>query len=126
MRERLRSGYHRIWYEASQALRWPRGANRETPIGAGLDLTPKQYRRINHLIASYGVQFEQRYLPETAFLNYGYLDLLDRAHKTLNWTISPHQHLCDVGSSTFAYAPALQAFFHPSRLVGTEIEGHRL
>jgi len=124
--DRLRSGYHRIWYEATQALRWSRGSYREAPIGTGLNLTPSQRARIKKLGAIYGARFEFRYPPETTLLNYGYLDLLDRARQTLNWTISQHQQVCDVGSSNFAYAAALQTFFHPSHLVGIEVEGHRL
>jgi hypothetical protein len=124
--DRLRSGYHRIWYEATQALRWSRGTYREAPIGAGLNLAPAQRARINHLVTLYGAQFELRYPPETTLLNYGYLDLLDRARQTLNWTIPQHLQVCDVGSSNFAYAAALQTFFRPSRLVGTEVDGHRL
>ena len=124
--DRLRSGYHRIWYEATQALRWSRGSYRETPIGTDLNLTPSQRARIKKLAGIYGARFEFRYPPETTLLNYGYLDLLDRASQTLNWTISQHQQVCDVGSSNFAYAAALQTFFHPSNLVGIEVEGHRL
>ena len=124
--DRLRSGYHRIWYEATQALRWSRGAYRETPLGIHLNLTPTQHDRIEELTAIYGVRFEARYPPETSLLNYGYLDLLDRARQDLKWIIPQQQHVCDVGSANFAYAAALQSFFHPSHLVGTEVDGHRL
>ena len=124
--DRLRSGYHRIWYEATQALRWSRGSYRETPIGTGLNLTPSQRARIKKLAAVYGARFELRYPPETTLLNYGYLDLLDRARQALKWTISENRQICDVGSANFAYAAALQAFFHPSHLTGTEVDGHRL
>ena len=75
--DRLRSGYHRIWYEATQALRWSRGIYRETPIGTILNLTPVQHDRIEELGAIYGTRFELRYPPETTLLNYGYLDMLD-------------------------------------------------
>ncbi len=124
--DRLRSGYHRFWYEATQALRWSRGTYREAPLGTLLDLTPSQRDRIEELAAIYGTRFERRYPPETTLLNYGYLDLLDRASQALNWTISHNQQVCDVGSSNFAYAAALQAFFQPTHLVGTEVDGHRL
>lgn len=124
--DRLRSGYHRFWYEASQALRWSRGAYRETPLGTQLTLTPSQHERIEELSTIYGIRFEQRYPPETSLFNYGYLDLLDRARQDLKWTIPQQQHVCDVGSANFAYAAALQAFFHPTQLVGTEVDGHRL
>jgi len=34
--------------------------------------------------------------------------------------------LCDIGCASFWYAAALQSFFRPDRLLGVEIEGHRL
>lgn len=124
--DRLRSGYHRVWYEASQALRWSRGTYREAPLGTHRNLTPSQHERIEKLEAIYKAQFELRYPPETSLLNYGYLDLLDRARQALNWTPPQNQRTCDVGSANFAYAAALQVFFHPSQLIGTEVDGHRL
>ena len=124
--DRLRSGYHRFWYEASQALRWSRGTYRETPIGTHPNLTPPQRDRVEELGEIYGTRFEFRYPPETSLFNYGYLDLLDRAQNCLKWTTPKQQHVCDVGSANFAYAAALQAFFHPSHLTGTEVDGHRL
>lgn len=124
--DRLRSGYHRIWYEASQALRWSRGTYQETPIGTHPHLSPAQRDRIEELVTIYGTRFELRYPPETSLLNYGYLDLLDRGRHALKWIIPREQHVCDVGSANFAYAAALQTFFHPSLLVGTEVDGHRL
>jgi len=124
--DRIRSGYHRIWYEVTQALRWSRGTYRETPIGTHPHLAPSQQNRIEELSKSYGMRFELRYPPEISLFNYGYLDLLDRAKKSLNWNIPQQQHVCDVGSANFAYAAALQAFFLPSQLVGTEVDGHRL
>ena len=114
--DRLRSGYHRFWYEATQALRWSRGTYRDLPAMTRLNLTPSQRARIDTLAENYTTRFELRYPPETTLLNYGYLDLLDRASQTLNWSISRNQKICDVGSSHFAYAAALQAFFHPSTL----------
>jgi hypothetical protein len=107
-------------------LRWSRGIYRETPIGALLNLTPVQHNRIEELGAIYGTRFELRYPPETTLLNYGYLDMLDRARQALKWTISQNRQICDVGSANFAYAAALQAFFQPSQLTGTEVDGHRL
>ena len=124
--DRLRSGYHRFWYEASQALRWSRGTYRETPIGTHPTLTPLQRERIEELSTIYGMPFELRYPSETSLFNYGYLDLLDQARRDLSWTIPQQQQVCDVGSGNFAYAAALHAFFHPSQLVGTEVDGHRL
>ncbi len=124
--DRLRSGYHRIWYEATQALRWSRGTYREEPIGFHRDLSPWQRDRIEELSRVYDMRFESQYSPETSLLNYGYLDVLHHARKTLNWTIHQHQQVCDVGSSNFAYAAALHAFFLPSGLVGTEVDGYRV
>jgi SAM-dependent methyltransferase len=34
--------------------------------------------------------------------------------------------LCDIGCASFWYAATLQNFFRPDRLVGVEVEGHRL
>ena len=124
--DRVRSGYHRIWYEATQALRWSRGTYRETPLETHHNLTPSQRDRIEELSKIYGMRFELRYPPETSLLNYGYLDLFDRARHSLNWTIPQQQQICDVGSANFAYAAALQAFFQPSQLIGTEVDGHRV
>jgi len=92
----------------------------------GLNLSPSQWVRIEKLAAIYRTRFELRCPPEPTLLKYGYPDLLDRARRAMNWDISHHHQACDVGSSTFAYAAALQAFFHPLHLVGTEVYGHRL
>ncbi len=124
--DRLRSGYHRIWYEATQVLRWSRGTYREAPITTLGNLTPAQYHRIEELGETYGTRFELSHPPETTLLNYGYLDLLDRARQALKWPIIKNRKICDVGSANFVYAAALQAFFHPSQLTGTEVDGHRL
>lgn len=125
--DRLRSGHHRFWYEASQALGWSRGMVREAPGGVlhDLALTSSQRTRIKELTAEYGTPFEVSYLPETALLNYAYLDLLDRARLVLNWTVMGKPHVCDVGSANFAYSAALHAFFQPAQLVGVEVDGHR-
>ncbi len=124
--DRLRSGYHRVWYEATQALRWSRGTYREAPFGEQLDLNTAQHTRIRTLVARYGAQFELHHPAQTALLNYRYLDILDRACHTLRWTVPVQQAVCDVGSANFAYATALHAFFQPTDLVGTEVDGHRL
>ena len=121
--DRLRSSYHRFWYEATQALRWSRGSYRETPNGTGLDLTPRQHNRIGELGEIYGARFELRYPPETTLLNYGYLDMLDRARQTLNWTISQHPQVCDVGSSNFAYARPFKPFSTHHTLSALKLRG---
>ncbi len=124
--DRLRSGYHRFWYEASQALRWSRGTFREDPLGALSELSSSQRDRIQKLVSGYGARFEMRYTTETALLNYAYLDLLDRARQDLKWIVPIKQHTCDLGSAHFAYAAALHTFFRPQTLTGVEVDGHRL
>jgi len=126
--DRLRSGYHRFWYEASQALGWSRGMVREAPgdVLHDLTLTLSQRMRIKDLAAKYGMLFERSHLSETALCNYAYLDLLDRARQALNWTVIEKPHVCDVGSANFAYSAALHAFFQPAQLVGVEVDGYRL
>jgi hypothetical protein len=70
-------------------------------------------------------RFEEFLAPETAALNYAYLKILERAKRTFHWTVTPGQRICDIGSGDFSYAAALHAFFHPARLIGIEVEGHR-
>ena len=124
--DRLRSGYHRVWYEASQALRWSRGTFRERSTGTLRKLSPSQLQRVDELADTYQQRFEETFPPETAFLNYGYLDLLDRAKHDLQWNIPGGQQVCDLGSANFAYAAALYTFFQPCQLTGVEVDGHRL
>lgn len=124
--DRLRSSYHRIWYEATQASRWSRGTYREAPSMTALNLSPLPCVRTEKLAAMYGTRFELRYPPKLTVLNYGYPDLLDRTRRAMNRGIFHHHQVCDVDSANFAYAGALQAFFHPSYLVGTEVDRHPL
>jgi hypothetical protein len=124
--DRLRSGYHRFWYEASQVLRWFRGPFRGGPKGPLPILTPTQQHRTEQLAKSYRSRFETSLTSETALLNYSYLDMLDRARHALNWPVPLNQRVCDLGSGNFAYAAALHTFFHPNRLTGVEVDGHRL
>lgn len=124
--DRLRSGYHRIWYEASQVLRWSWGPFREDSKGPLTNLSPVQQRRIEDLAGFYHVRFEESHPPETALLNYSYLDIVDRARQALHWSLPLNQQVCDIGSANFAYAAALHTFFHPNHLVGVEVDGHRL
>ena len=91
-----------------------------------LNLSPLPCVRTEKLAAMYGTRFELRYPPKLTLLNYGYPDLLDRTRRAMNWGIFHHHQVCDVDSANFAYAGALQAFFHPSYLVGTEVDGHPL
>jgi hypothetical protein len=80
---------------------------------------------MNHRPIMPNQRFEDFLTPETAALNYAYLKILERAKRTLNWTVTPGQRICDIGSGNFSYAAALHAFFQPARLVGVEVEGHR-
>jgi len=57
--------------------------------------------------------------------NYEYLDILDRSWKGRDHPASGGV-LCDIGCASFWYAAALQCYFRPSRMIGMEIEGHRL
>ncbi len=107
-------------------MRWSRGAFHETPSGELPDLTLEQGQRIAALQGRYQVRFELRMSAVTARNNYEYLDILDRA-----WDVDGRLRprgglLCDVGCASFWYAAALDAFFSPTRIVGVDVEGHRL
>jgi SAM-dependent methyltransferase len=76
------------------------------------------------LRSAYQLQFEAHLGAVTSLRNYEYLDILDRAFAQGE---RPRGGvLCDVGCANFAYAAALHAFFRPVRLIGVEVEGHRL
>ena len=107
-------------------MRWSRGTFREQSTDMLTHLTHAQHRRVQELCATYHRRFEETLPPETAFLNYAYLDLLDRAKRALHWAVPTGGQVCDLGSANFAYAAALQTFFHPHRLIGVEVDGHRL
>ena len=62
----------------------------------------------------------------TSVRNYEYLDLLDRGWASAGLARPAAASLCDIGCASFWYAAALQAFFRPERMVGVEVEGHRL
>lgn len=124
--DRFRSLNYRVRYELSRTVRWSRGITRETPAENLPELSPMQRRRVISLIARYHVRFEHRYQKETAVRNYAYLDVLDRAREELNWVVPQERTVYDLGSATFSYAASLHAFFKPQRLVGIEIDGHRL
>jgi SAM-dependent methyltransferase len=122
---RLRSWRHGFWFAVSRRIRWSRGLYREKPAGK-LDLGPDDAQRVSALKSRYPVQFERHLGQRSSLINYEYLDLLDCAWA--HWQRSPPQGglVCDVGCASFWYAAALHAFFRPQRLVGVEIEGHRL
>lgn len=115
-----------MWYEASQALRWSRGTFQGRSTNTFTHLTDNQHQRVEELAATYSRRFEDTLPPQIAYLNYGYLDMLDRAKDALNWAPPIGDKICDLGSANFAYAAALHTFFQPTRLVGVEIEGYRL
>jgi hypothetical protein len=121
----LRSWRHAFWFYVLRGIGWSRGLHHETPAGA-LHLEPAEAQRITALKSRYQVQFELQLGRRSSKINYEYLDLLDCAWAHYG---RPPPHggvVCDVGSASFWYATALQAFFQPEELIGVEIEGHRL
>jgi hypothetical protein len=85
-----------------------------------------QSQRVAALQNRYQVHFEARMNAATSANNYEYLDILDRAWADSGLPRPEGGVLCDVGSASFWYAAALNAFFRPRELVGVEVEGHRL
>jgi SAM-dependent methyltransferase len=124
--QRLRSWRHAFWFGVSERVRWSRGTYRETPVRDLPTLTQDQSDRITVLRTRYQVQFESTMTAATSANNYEYLDILDRAWSGSGWQPSQGGTLCDVGCASFWYAACLQAFFRPQRLVGIDVEGHRL
>jgi len=124
--EQLRSWRHGFWFGVSERVRWSRGIHHETPARELPALSREQAERIAALRTRYQVQFESTLNAASSLNNYEYLDILDRAFS--HWNILPGQDgtVSDIGCASFWYATALQAFFRPGRLVGIEIEGHRL
>jgi SAM-dependent methyltransferase len=124
--QRLRSLRHGFWYGVSERIRWSRGAFVETPARVLCTEDLEQGRRIAALRDRYQVQFEQTLSAQTSANNYEYLDVLDRGWGESGVERRSGGVLCDIGCASFWYAPALQAFFQPDRMIGVEIEGHRL
>jgi len=124
--QRLRSLRHGFWYGVSERLRWSRGAFEETPARELSALGGEQAERIAALRDRYQVQFERQMSAATSANNYEYLDILDRGWGESGMDRPIGGVLCDIGCASFWYAAALQIFFRPDRLVGVEIEGHRL
>jgi len=89
-------------------------------------LTVDQGQRIAALCSRYRVKFELHLSAATSVNNYEYLDILDHAWEHSGFARPAGGVLCDVGCASFWYAAALQAFFRPRRLIGVEVEGHRL
>jgi hypothetical protein len=124
--QRLRSLRHGLWYGISERIRWSRGAYQETPVRELRTLGPEQAERIAALADRYQVQFERRMSAATSANNYEYLDILDRGWTAAGMGRRAGGVLCDIGCASFWYAATLQSFFQPDRLVGVEVEGHRL
>lgn len=124
--ERLRSWRHGFWFGVSRRVRWSRGMYREKPAGELRNLDREETERVSTLRDRYPVQFEQHLSRRSSKINYEYLDILDRAWE--HWGRNPPRGgvVCDVGCASFWYAAAMHAFFRPQRLIGVEIEGHRL
>jgi hypothetical protein len=124
--QRIRSVRHGFWYRVSERVRWSRGAFHETPARELPAATREQAERIAALQDRYQVQFERSMNAATSANNYEYLDILDRAWAESAMPRPAGGVLCDIGCASFWYAATLQAFFRPERLLGIEIEGHRL
>jgi hypothetical protein len=124
--QRLKSLRHGFWYGVSERIRWSRGAFQETPALELCTLNHEQGERIAALRGRYQVQFEQRMSAATSANNYEYLDILDRGWSASGMDRPTGGVLCDIGCASFWYAATLQTFFRPERLVGVEVEGHRL
>jgi SAM-dependent methyltransferase len=124
--ERLRSLRHGFWYGVSERIRWSRGAFTETPALELCTVDREQAERIAALRNRYQVQFERELSAATSANNYEYLDILDRGWRESGMGRPAGGELCDIGCASFWYAATMQAFFRPDRMVGVEVEGHRL
>jgi SAM-dependent methyltransferase len=124
--QRLRSLRHGLWYGISERIRWSRGAYEEIPARELCTSEREQAERIAALADRYQVQFERGMSAATSINNYEYLDLLDRGWDAAGMGRRVGGVLCDIGCASFWYAATLQSFFRPQRLLGVEIEGHRL
>jgi hypothetical protein len=124
--QRVRSRYHAFWYHLGERVAWSRGLYRERPAEELHDLSGVQYERIASLQRRFHVRFEQRATRTTALRQYNYLDLLDQGWSALRLPGSTGGTVQDIGSSNFWYAPVLHTFFRPTRLIGIEVEGHRM
>ncbi len=125
MIKRLRSWRHGFWFAVSRRIRWSRGLFEEKPAGE-LHLDPENANRVDELRGRYGVRFERTLGRRSSESNYEYLDILDRAWERCGRDPPRGGLVCDVGCASFWYAAALHAFFRPERLIGVEIEGHRM
>jgi hypothetical protein len=124
--QRLKSLRHGFWYGVSERIRWSRGAFEETPAGELCTVDREQAERIAALRERYQVHFERGMNAATSLNNYEYLDILERGWSEAGVARPCGGALCDIGCASFWYAATLQAFFRPDRLIGVEVEGHRL
>ena len=124
--QRIKSLRHGFWYGISERIRWSRGAFLETPARELCTVNFEQSERIAALRDRYQVQFELRMSNATSVNNYEYLDLLDRGWQNFGIGRPAGGVLFDVGCASFWYAATLQTFFRPDRMVGMDVEGHRL
>ncbi len=83
-------------------------------------------QRIAELRLRYAENFERQLDAPTSLKCYEYLDILDQLWSDSAQPIPRGGVLYDVGCASFWYATVLQAFFRPTRLVGVDVEGHRL
>src|ERR1700690_4050367 len=111
--QRLRSSRHRFWYALSERLRWSRGIFHEVPANELIPPDQQQAQKIAALQSRYQVKFERHLNAATSYNNYEYLDILDRAWSASGLPAPAGGELFDVGSASFWYAEALQAFFRP-------------
>lgn len=124
--QRLRSGYHALWYRLGERLRWSRGTYCERPVERLAGLSRGQQARIELLRRRFAVRFEAHCAALTALKNYDYLDLLDQAWMAYGQPRPTGGVVHDVGASNFWYARALHTFFQPVELTGIEVEGYRI
>jgi hypothetical protein len=89
-------------------------------------LSFEEAQRIAALQRQYQIRFEDQLSAATSLRNYEYLSILDETWSGGRFARTEPAVLCDIGCASFWYAAALHAFFRPQRLVGIEIEGHRL
>jgi SAM-dependent methyltransferase len=125
--QQLRSWRHGFWFGVSERVRWSRGIHHEIPARELPALSHEQSQRIAALRARYQVHFERSLNAQTSLNNYEYLDILDRAWSESGLPpVAGRGTVCDIGCASFWYAGSLQCFFRPERLVGIDVEGHRL
>lgn len=125
-RQLLLSRYHACWYHFGERLAWSRGPYRERPAEQLHNLSGIQQERMASLRRRFRVRFEQRVEQITALKQYDYLDILDQAWSAWKLPHSTGGVVQDIGSSNFWYAAVLHAFFRPTKMVGIEVEGHRM